>query len=490
MIVITAVFILTVGFVPAWAIANRSLVAVPLSGATSGLLCSLAAMSALASGSPFLPWVALWAAGAAAAGIWWLRRSGAATEALTEPAPQRPAATSPMAAAVDGIGSARTGVSLLIVAGLAAPLLIGLRAAPSAWDARSIWFFHGLWFQAGGAEAASAMTNPAFAFSHADYPPLAPATNAALWSVYRGGDRWVAMTVNVWLTVSAAMMVALLVSTIARRHAQPACAAVGGVLVLALFGTTNATALTGLVDLLWAAWVIAAAVALLVLAENPSNRLIGTTCLAAAGVTKAEGFAMGLLVLIGVAVRYRHHLHRLALPMVGLGPALAWSALAASVGATGASAFSLGGISGLLAGDPARLERVMPTAKALGGQLFPLSFLCLGAMALMGLCCVGHRSRLGVGSAGWLLGLSAAGLGIFAVIYVTGMFELTWWLTTSVDRTTIAVRALILTELAIWLVVGLDRVLCGGHAGVPASGPDPTPATATEPVGPASTSRG
>jgi hypothetical protein len=77
--------------------------------------------------------------------------------------------------------SASPSVLLLPAGGLVAFATV-LRP-PVAWDARSIWWFHAKWFAQGGAAVVDAMRNPAFSFSHPDYPPFAPATNAAAWRV-------------------------------------------------------------------------------------------------------------------------------------------------------------------------------------------------------------------------------------------------------------------------------------------------------------------
>ncbi len=449
---IVALFLLAVGIAPAVAISGASVLAVPLAGATTGLVCAVAVMGSLATRTPLLPCFVVVALAANGLAGWWLRHSGAWagwTEALVPPW-RGPRAD-----------HRRDAATLAIVSALAAPVLFATRSAPVAWDPRSIWFFHASWFHAGGARAVSAMTNRAFSFHHPDYPPLAPASSAALWLFYRGEDRWVAMSMNVWLSLSAVVLVGVLVARLVRPRAQLAASVVGGLLALGLFGASGGTAMEGLVDLLWATWFLAGALSMLVLPVSRTNQLVGATCLAAAAMTKAEGLALTVVVLVALVLRCRGHLATAVLPTVSLVLPVAWAVLVWMLGVTSTEAINGPGLRGLLSADPAVWARVGPTLSSLLHQLWPMTFAAAMVLGLAGLLLTAHRRRIGMGSGMWLAGLAAVGVALFVVVYVTGGYEINWWLRTSVSRTMIAIRALLLTELAIALVLIVDLVRCG-----------------------------
>jgi hypothetical protein len=74
-------------------------------------------------------------------------------------------------------------------------------------------------------------------------------------------------------------------------------------------------------------------------------------------------------------------------------------------------------------------------------------------VALLGL---GRQRRgQGLGSFVWLPLVTLGVAGSFLLIYATGPHEVHWWLSTSIDRTMIVVRLLLVVEVAVWLVVGL-----------------------------------
>ena len=449
MILVSTVFFLAVGLIPAYLLCGGSILTIPLSGATAGLICAIAGMASITTRTALLPWVALSWAVAVGAAHWTSRTSRSRSEGDGSPRPARRA------------DYWRSATSLAIIASIVSPTLLATRSAPIAWDARSIWFFHAQWFQAGGARAASSMANPAFAFAQADYPPLTAASTATLWNVYRGGDRWVALTINLWLTLSAVVLVGMMVTRLARARAQPPAALACGLLGLAMFGTAGGTATDGLVDLLWAAWLTAGAVTLLLLPTTRANQLTGMVCVSAASMTKAEGLAVGLLVVAAVTVRHRRHIRHATWAVLALAPALAWVALMRALGAHGTGALYGAGIRGLLRGDPTVLDRIGPTVSSLWSELAPLGAVATVLMALASFPLARHRHHLGLGLGTQMLSLPTVIPVIYFFVYVTGVFEIHWWLSSSLGRATIVVRTLLLTEIAIWLIVLIDLIVCG-----------------------------
>jgi hypothetical protein len=151
-----------------------------------------------------------------------------------------------------------------LVAAVMAPVLAATISPPVEWDARAIRWFHGLWFWQGGDAVARAMANPAFSWSHQEYPPLYPASSGALWSFYDPADRALAKALGSGLTFGAVLVVACLLVTLAPRRLRWPTAAVAGLLGAGLFGIGHGNGTAGHVDLLWAASYGAAALALLV----------------------------------------------------------------------------------------------------------------------------------------------------------------------------------------------------------------------------------
>ena len=90
--------------------------------------------------------------------------------------------------ALFGLGRARWALAAAVVLVFCGPILL---EPLQAWDARSIWFFHAKRiFYDGGFEATRGWGNPAYAFSHVDYPKLLPllaaqaAYAAGFWNEY------------------------------------------------------------------------------------------------------------------------------------------------------------------------------------------------------------------------------------------------------------------------------------------------------------------
>lgn len=466
-------FILVVGFGPAYALTRNPLLALAASGTTAGLSSTVAATASLVTGTALLPWAL---ASTAAGWVVGARAIGQRRRTRPQPGPASP-------------GTA----AALLTAVLAAPVLAGALAAPAAWDARSIWWFHASWFWQGGGAAADALGNLAFNWSHADYPPLAPATVASAWSVVEGGDLWFAQAVTSVQTWLACLLGALLL-TGALRHRRPAAtvaaAVAGAAFVVGCFSFGEGLGARGYVDLLWAATATAGAVAALALPPGRRATCIAATCFAAAALTKGDGLVTVVAVLIPLAaLRLGLARRRAALPDLG------WLALAAVAGltwpllvsrytATGNASISRETVLDLLGGDPDSVGRARPTVETLWDLLQGTA---LGAAVVIGLglalmAATRGRPRPPLAPV-WLAVAAAGAFAMMAFVFVAGVHDLGWWLMTAGQRTMTVVRCLLLAEVLLWVVIALDRLSAPNPAAGPRAEAGPSAAAAEAPAG-------
>ena len=420
---LTLALLVVPGYLPALALVRRPPWALALAPLATGVVCAAAAIASLVTRTPLATWLAVGIVVATGASAWWLRRAGPSAEA------DGPVTWSGLAA---------------LVAVVAVPLL-AVRRAPVDWDARSIWFFHADWVRVGGTEAVDAVSNPALAFAHADYPPLAPATVASVWRVL-GHDYELAQLVTALLGASAVVAMALAVRVAVRGLRLPSTVtAAGGVLlILAAYGIAGSGGTNGYVDLLWAAAFAAGTVGLLRSRNEPAAAGAGALCLATAMLTKNEGLIAGAVVLL-LVVAMRGLRRGLVLAAAPAGLAAAWVLASRVLGAESDLAAS-GRLPGLLSLDREVLERIGPTAEAIWRWCrweLVVAAACAGAALA-----VARRPRseaLGVGP--WAVWGAIAGcLGAIALAYVISPNDIEWHLRTSVDRTTVAPRLLLLVE--------------------------------------------
>lgn len=485
-LVLGAAFLAAVGLLPARVVARSWGEAVPLAAPVSGLVCSGAAVGALLSGGPLLPWLmaSMAVTFTAALGVCYRRRrnhrqsnlrpaEGAAarkpgTLAETGPAGDEPAGP---------VGLATTGAVALVSAPLLGTALVG----PITFDARMIWWFHAAWYWQGGETAAAAMGNAFLNYSHPHYPPLASASVASLWSLVRGGDFWAAQALSAVQTWLALVLVGALAAGVVRGRARPLAGVLGGLLVVAALGLGQGFGLRGYADVTWAAFAVAGSVAGLVLPPGAAHARLAAVCFAAAALTKLEGLVVvGGVVVPLVAARW-------ALAYRGLPPAdrgrrlrpLAWVGIAVAAGVAWLpiahhytplpnEAMSRESVTSLLRGESAQLGRIGPALSA----LWDLTGWLFGAVAVLtlagGVLLRARRRRLGMGSGGWLLAAAAGAFVSLTAIYAAGAQPLDWWLSTSSERAVTVVQLLLLTEALLWATVALDAVAeCVGSLPAP-----------------------
>jgi hypothetical protein len=481
-LVLALVFVLAVGLPAARAVVPAWSVALPLSGLTSGLILTVAAIGSLLTGTTLWPWTLGCVAAAWAASALVLRRRARRSGSGAGPLP----------------GATRLR-ALFIPAALSAPVLAATLAPPTEYDARAIWFFHAHWFWQGGDAARDAMANAAFSYSHADYPPLVPASSAALWSVVGRVDLSLAQavtTVQSWLAV---LLVAVLVGGLVRRRAELSVAVAAGVFTVGCFGVAGGFGTRGYADLLWAAAAVAGAVVALVLPVNPVGSRLAVVCFAAAVLAKGEGLVtVPLLFAPLAALRWAVVSRRRALPSIAglvgvVVTAGCWLAIAGQLVSHPQRDITPGSVVELLRGAPSKEGRLEPALEGLWG-FSRNTLLTAGLVVVMGMVMVGGiRRRRQLGSGLWLPLAAVGAFALFVVVLAAGELDVHFWVAAGGFRTMTVVRNLLLAEVLVIGALALDELLAPGARDDPPEQPPPArattraspqPATVGPPAGP------
>ncbi|MBV8445016.1 MAG: hypothetical protein JOZ92_03775 [Candidatus Dormibacteraeota bacterium] len=333
------------------------------------------------------------------------------------------------------------------------------------WDARSIYMLHARWLFAGHDYLLAAMANPAFAFSHAEYPPLLPSTIAVVWQLGGHVDLRLGELVTTALNLASCSLLGCAVAGVLGRHLRVLGIAAGGVIAAAAMGIAGAGGIDGYADLLAAVPVAAAAVYGLV---HPRSRHALSLCVIAllvSALTKDEGLVAGGIVLVLVLVRYWTLVppRRIERSMIALGVGgaialmAAWPVAARIVGVP--SELQTGAVAPFLS-TATPISRVGPTVSALASYWVFLPWVAATSIAAL-LALRAGRARLSLGGSVWLWLVIVLAGGSLAITYIVGPYDISWWLRTSVDRTTMFVQVLLLSEV---IVCGLVAVSCGAAA--------------------------
>lgn len=346
-------------------------------------------------------------------------------------------------------GSAEWAAAAVVLAAAAVPLVV-LRTPIISWDGHSIWLLHARWFFAGGDFARDQLANPAVGFSHADYPPLVPAAVGAVWRVRGAIDMHLGQVVVGLLNISVVGLLGLGVLRVARTRVAVS-AVVGALVCLAAYGFAGQETVNAGADLLAAA---SAAAALLYLVLLPPDRFLvgaGLLCVVVTGGTKNEGLPMALIVLTLFVLRRRRALRPL-LPALALTGALllVWPVVSRAAGAHSDILAGLTGSEGPKR-TPAELAERLVTATRTVLTWCRVLLVAAGACTLAGLFTVRRARRaldLGSTAASWVA--LAGTIGALVAAYAVGPYELSWHLSTSIARTTIAPRLLLLVEVVVW----------------------------------------
>ena len=477
--VVSLAVLAAAGAGPAWALAGPRWVTVPLAPLAGALLAALSATATLAVGGAVVVWFVVLALVALAAAVAHHRRPGRPQPLETPDAPHPPAPADQGSAGRRWVGTAGG----LVVLAAAAWSLLPLRVPTVGFDARTTWLLHAVWFSEGHGAALAALRNPALSLAHTAYPPLIGGSVAVAWKV-TGNHSYVLGVVVVALLNAAATAAAAAVvvdvgrrcgdavaATGARRDApggRPGAAVVpelagvvaAGLLVLVAFGVAGPFATNGYADMLWAMAAVGAVGFALVLPGTGRDLGAAVLLLGVADLTKDEGTATA----VAIALLWTARATWRARPLAGAGAppgVAAWRALAA--GAAGVVALmawpaltrALGAapdvaVSGPRRGDDA--SRAHLTYDAMAGHLHVL-VVAVPVAVVGGIVLRRARRAAGVGNDGWAWAALAAGALAVAVAYVTGSGTPTFWLATSVHRTTM------FPALAAWWIVGVWAVV-------------------------------
>jgi len=463
------------GILPALAIARRSPALVFLAPLMGAGMAAVAAELELGVGLSLLTWYVVVAVTANVAVVaWWLT-----------------AGRSPPLASPPWTWSILT---MLVVLGALIVPLTSLRTGIIGYDGNAVWLTHTLMVSGGHHELLTGLRNAAYTFSNPDYPPLVPAAGALAFALVGRGDLRVAIEVTALLTACALGVVGAGVAAVGGRGRPSsriaAVVAAGAVCMVGFSVTGIYYAVGGYADLLWSAAAVGAVVWGLVLPRSTQALVVAWICAGVASVTKNEGLATALVVLVLIALRYRPlALSRLRRPRVqpesrGLQdvavgsavrrwaeragfvvvpalPGLAWAGLARLIGLHNAFFTS------------SSAESPVSRARATIHGMAPHLVVVPVALAVLVAGCYfvrRDRERARLGHPAWLWTAWFLSLALIYVTYVLGSPPIKWWLLTSVDRTTIYPQLVLYTDLAIWMAIAF------GGGGAQAAGERPAAA--------------
>ncbi|MGP8059152.1 MAG: hypothetical protein ACLP9C_05915 [Acidimicrobiales bacterium] len=461
-----------------------SVVLAPLVGA---VLAALAATACLVLGGPTLVWFVVLGV-LAGAGVLVVRGRRSPTARWT-PTAADAAGDDGLSATPGRLDRLVPGLGALAVTAAAAVSLVALRAPSVGFDARSIWLLHGRWFAAGHNVALAALRNPVLPFAHASYPPLIGGAVAVSWLVTGNHSDELGVVVIALLNACAVMAAAWAAVEVGRRCGRAVAAhharrgtepgrgrleapAVAGILVAALlvlvaFGVAGPFATDGYADLLWAVSAAGAVAFGLVLPGRGPDLAAAAVLLAVAGLTKNEGIATAMVIVVLIVARASRSAHLARPGEIPWRPVVAglcalcsfgvWPVLMVVLGAAGNVA-----VPGARQGDDWSRARLTFDAMAphLGVLAVAVPLAVVAAFVLRQ-----ARRSVGVGHDAWAWAALAAGLVLVGGVYVTGGGNVTFWLATSVHRTTE------FPALCGWWIIGTWAIVGTAQGAAPARAP-------------------
>jgi hypothetical protein len=457
-----------VGLLPVAALIGRRPVIFPLAPLAGSVMAALAVAACLSFGGDVLGWfVGIAVALNLAVLVRW--------RVNTDQAPWRRGAGPRMPRGTAWAGA----IGLVAAVGFS---LSALHAPSIGFDARTIWMLHAVWYAAGHSVSVAALKNSALPFAHASYPPLVGGTVAVSWLAtgnhsYTLGVDLVAL-LNACAVISAAWVL-VEVGVLGGRESGPAGVTPGSgqvvrqrslpnmvgvlvavVLVLVAAGVAGIFATNGYADLLWAASAVGAVGFGLILPLNRANLAVAALLLLVAGLTKNEGTATSVAVVVLVAVRVgaqHYSVHRKIPPGAVIGGVLgvlvltAWALLCRLLGA----APNVETIGKNTASDATRAHL---TYTAMAGHLHVL--VLAAVVALVGAAWLRRsRRRAGLGGDLWTWAALVAGVAVVAGVYVFGPGVVQLWLITSVHRTTFFPALLGWWVIGVWAVVAASALV-------------------------------
>jgi hypothetical protein len=446
---LTVLVLAAAGALPVLLLVGPRVVSVPLMPLAGAVLSGVSAVCSIAVAGSLLEWFLLWSALAAAAALVLFGRYPARAAALWQVARR---GMSPF-----------VGLGALVVLVAIAWTLRTLRVPTVGFDAQAIWILHARWLSHGHAFAYAAVRNRFLVLSHPAYPPLVSSVMALAWRITgTTTDRVAVVTtallngcalfVAAWGIVEASRRAVTSLGAGARRLRRRLLIGAGiltaALTVLVAGGVLGTFATNGYADPLWSLSAVGVVVFALVLPPGRSDLFVAAILVAVAGLTKVEGTAVAMLLVVVVALRlaigrptWPARLRLLPAAVAGLAALLVWPVLTLIIDVPPDPSLT-GSRQGSL------VSRAHRTLSAMAPHLHVVLVALLCGMA--GLFLLRRlRGRLVLGNDLWAwLSLVGAAF-VLGGAYVFGPGNVQLWLATSVDRTTIFVAL-----LAWWIVAG------------------------------------
>ncbi len=283
------------------------------------------------------------------------------------------------------------------------------------------------------------LANPAVAFSQPHYPPGVPAAIATLWRATGGSeDLWLAQSFTSVLTGLALASLALM---LVHEHRDGLTIAAATALVGAAVPLGGGLAANGYVDVLSAALLVTALAAYVCIHDPRLAIGAGSISLAAAAVTKNEGFVFGALVL-GVVIVATAHRRRIvaAAGVVALIPAILWNVVFKVWGVNSPDdlgADSPGDFLGVLSGTGWERLKVAGPAVIRETYLIVVPAIVVLLLLAVALWREGDRPLAGLRPlrpALAFVSMAILSAIVAASVYAAGGYEMVWWLGTSLER--------------------------------------------------------
>jgi hypothetical protein len=455
---LTLLVLAAAGALPVLALVGARLVVVPLFPLAGAVLGALSAACCIAIAGSLITWFIGWSVVAAlVAMVALIGRPGLlgrmAREARRELRPLL-------------LG----GVVVVIAA--AAWALRTLRVPNIGFDTRSIWLLHARWLASGHTLALSDIRNHLFVVTHPSYPPLVSSVMALTWSITGTSSDRVAVVTVALLNGCALVVAGWGIVEAARRGTartqkvvwrQRALVGLGiviaGLVVLVAGGVLGDFATNGYADPLWSLAGVGVVLFGLILEPTGSDLGLVAILLAVAGLTKVEGTAVAVVLLLVVGAR--RHLQRdrpagwslrpLLATGAGVVALLGWELLTVVLGVPTDPSIAGKRVGSLLSRAQGTWDAAVPH-----WHVVVLAAIC----ALFGLFLLqAVRRRLGVGNDLWAWGALSVAVAVLGGAYVFGPGNIELWLATSVNRTTIFVALMAWWIVAAWALTASAAVL-------------------------------
>ncbi len=365
-------------------------------------------------------------------------------------------------------------VGFVLVLLMCAWNLRGLRTPTVGFDARALWVMRPGWFLQSHAQLLVDMKVKGLVLTQSAYPPLLSASVAVAWKITGIHTARLGVTtvtvLDACVLAAAALAVVQCGRTAASRVARPWVPLVAGVLTAVLLvvvaaGITEPFLTNGYADPLWSLAAVGAVAYGLQLRDERSARAAAVILVLVAGMTKDEGFATSVALVVLIAARsiglpgLRGARDRWVAPVVVAVCELAllawWPELMKAIHARGATtSFSL-------SQDIA--HRTDAVARGMSPYLHVL-VLALALSVVGGLVLRPVRRTAGIGNDLWAWSALIVGLVALGGALVTGSGAIGPWILSTVHR---------ITEypaLQGWWIVGFWVVVAAAGLAGPAPG--------------------